>query len=85
MKGKIKELEGRIRPYQSGNRKVLSEGDVKKLEATLVKHNLEWKKRKRGCTEVVDTISESAEMNRREFMKKVGVETDEENRVVCPL
>lgn len=35
--------------------------------------------------DVVDSISESVEMNRKEFIKKVGIETDEENRVVCPL
>lgn len=46
---------------------------------------LEWKKRKRGCTDVVDQISESAEMNRKDFIKKIGLETDEENKVVCPI
>jgi len=25
------------------------------------------------------------EMNRKDFIKKVGLETDEENKVVCPL
>ena len=32
-----------------------------------------------------DQISESAEMNRKDFVKKINLETDEENRVVCPL
>ena len=35
--------------------------------------------------DAIDAISESVEMNRREFIKKVGIETDEENRVVCPI
>ena len=35
--------------------------------------------------DAIDNISESVDMNRKEFIKKVGVETDEENKVVCPL
>lgn len=45
------------------------------------KYCLEWKKRKRGCMEVLDTIAENADINRRELMVKVGVETDEEMNV----
>ena len=45
----------------------------------------EWKKRKRGCMDVVDQISESVEMNRKDFCKKLGLDTDEENKVVNPL
>jgi len=46
---------------------------------------MEWKKKRRGCSDVIDTISESVDMNRKEFSKKVGIETDEENKVVCPI
>jgi hypothetical protein len=35
--------------------------------------------------DLVNTISESMEMNRKDFIKKVGLDTDEENKVVCPL
>lgn len=31
------------------------------------------------------TISESMEMNRKDFQKKIGLETDEECRIVCPI
>ena len=44
----------------------------------------EWKKRKRGCMDVIDAINESAGMNRRDFIKAIGLDTDEENMVVCP-
>ena len=50
-------------------------------EQKLKKYCLEWKKRKRGCMEVLDTIAENADINRRELMVKVGVETDEEMNV----
>lgn len=46
---------------------------------------MEWKKRKRGCIDIINQISESMEMNKKDFMKKVGLDTDEENKVVCPL
>jgi hypothetical protein len=46
---------------------------------------VEWKKKKRGCSDVIDVISESCDMNRKEFAKKVGIETDEACNVVCPV
>jgi len=35
--------------------------------------------------DVINQIAESVDMNRKEFSKKVGIETDEEYKVVCPL
>jgi hypothetical protein len=35
--------------------------------------------------EAMDQISESVEMNRKDFIKKIGIETDEEFKVVCPI
>lgn len=35
--------------------------------------------------DMVNVISESMEMNRKDFIKKLGLETDEEFKVVCPL
>jgi len=35
--------------------------------------------------DVVDQVSESVDMNRKDFMKKLGLETDEEHKVVCPI
>jgi hypothetical protein len=46
---------------------------------------LEWKRRRKGCMEAMDQISESVEMNRKDFIKKIGIETDEEFKVVCPI
>ena len=40
---------------------------------------------KRGCMDCMGTISESMEMNRKDFQKKIGLETDEECRIVCPI
>jgi hypothetical protein len=35
--------------------------------------------------EATDQISESVEMNRKDFVKKIGIETDEDKKVVCPI
>ena len=33
---------------------------------------------KRGCTEMIDTITEAVEMNTKEYIKGLGLETDED-------
>ena len=38
----------------------------------------QWKKHKRGCTEMIDMILESVDMNKKEFIKSLGLETDED-------
>ena len=78
-------MESFIEPYKSGGRKLITEAEIKKADSHLLKLRQEWKKRKRGCMEVIDQISESVEMNRKDFIKKIGLETDEENRAVNPL
>lgn len=35
------------------------------------KYVKEWRKRKRGCMDIIDTICESAECNRREFIVRI--------------
>lgn len=35
--------------------------------------------------DVIESISESVEMNKRDFIKKLELETDEEHKVVNPL
>ena len=33
----------------------------------------------------INQISESCEMNPKDFAKKIGIDTDEANKVVCPV
>ena len=40
-----------------------------------------WKKLKRGCNEMVDTITEAIEMNPKEFRRGCGIEVDEDYNV----
>lgn len=37
-----------------------------------------WKKLKRGCKELLDIISESADMNPKDFTRNLGMEIDED-------
>ena len=40
-----------------------------------------WKKLKRGAKEMLDVISESADMNPKDFTKNLGMEIDEDYSV----
>lgn len=47
---------------------MISEEEVNTAKKDLVKYGTEWKKRKRGCIDIMDTICESADLNRKEFI-----------------
>ena len=81
----IANLESTIKPYKSGGRKMITQNEIAKAEANLKKYQVEWKRRRKGCMEAMDQISESVDMNRKDFIKKIGIETDEENKVSCPI
>lgn len=54
--------------YEQGKAKMISEEDINKARQDLVKYANEWRKRKRGCMDILDMICESADLNRKEFM-----------------
>ena len=54
--------------YEDANFKMISEEEVNESKKDLLKYANEWKKRKRGCIDIIDTICESADMNRKEFI-----------------
>lgn len=71
----------KLEKYEAGAVKLVSEDDIEKGKKEMVRQCQEWRKRKRACMEIVDMISESADLNKKEFIKKLGLETDEEARV----
>ncbi|CDW91633.1 tbpip domain-containing protein [Stylonychia lemnae] len=81
----IKSLQDKIKPFVSGGRKLVTQDEINKADKKLKNMQQEWKRRKKACMEIVDQISESAEMNRKDFIKKLNLETDEEYKVVCPI
>ena len=82
---KLVQLESKLAPFLSGGAKMVTEADLTKAEGALKKLQLEWKKRKRATIDAMGAIAESMEMNPKDFATKVGIETDEEFKVVCPL
>ena len=64
-------MDKRLQVYESGNFKMMSAEDLEKSKKELLKFGNEWKKRKRACMEIVDVISESADLNRKEFIVKI--------------
>ena len=49
------------------------------------KANEEWKKRRKGCIDVCGNFCETAGMNKKQFIEKLEIETDEAINVVCPV
>jgi hypothetical protein len=47
---------------------MISEEEIEKAKKDVIRFGNEWRKRKRGCMEIVDTICESADLNRKEFI-----------------
>ena len=43
-----------------------------------------WKKHKKACMNIVDTITSQMDMKKSDFIETVGIETDEEINVVMP-
>ena len=78
-------MEKQLKPFKESGAKLVTEQELLKAENNLKKWQLEWKKRKRGCMDVVCSIAESMDMNNKVFVAKVGLETDEELKVVCPV
>ncbi|XP_054614635.1 homologous-pairing protein 2 homolog isoform X2 [Dunckerocampus dactyliophorus] len=56
-------------------------------EKVVKEHNIyvrEWRKRKRLASDMMDTILEGYPKSKKEFLEEVGVETDEDCKVVVP-
>eukprot|EP00347_Sterkiella_histriomuscorum_P015648 403356227 len=75
------DIGGRIEKYEAGNVRMISEEEVNEAKQAMLKYGNEWKKRKRACMDIVDTICEGAEMGRKEFFNKVSLELDEDFKI----
>ncbi|CAI2369696.1 unnamed protein product [Moneuplotes crassus] len=75
-------LEGRLEEYGDVQEdRSISIDDIEKQEKLFSK---EWRVRKKGFMEIIDTISEALEKKPKELMEEIGIETDEDYNVVCP-
>jgi 26S proteasome regulatory subunit (ATPase 3-interacting protein) len=75
-------LSKKVIDLESKQKNAISEEDMKKIEVKVKEYQLEWKRRKRGCMDMVNAVSENMDKNRKDFMEDVGIETDEEFNVV---
>jgi hypothetical protein len=75
------EMAGSLEKYEGGQVQMISEEDIDKARKDVARQHVEWRKRKRGCMEIIDTICEGADLNRKEFIKKLGIELDEDAKV----
>lgn len=74
----------KLKPFIEGGAKLVTEAELQKAEKECNKWQLEWKKKRRATYDVVNALSESMDMDKKVFISKTGIETDEENNVVCP-
>jgi Leucine zipper with capping helix domain len=60
---------------------MISEAEIEGSKKAVLRYVAEWRKRKRACMDIIDTICESADFNRKDFIKKLGIDTDEDCKV----
>ena len=58
---------------------MVSDEDITQAKKDVARFCTEWRKRKRECNEIVDQICESADLKKKDFMNKVGLEVDEDS------
>ncbi len=61
-------LESELLQFQAGDCPVITEEEINSWEQAVKKYFLEWRKRKRGCMDILDAISESTEIGRKELI-----------------
>ena len=71
-------LEKRVEGFQSGGIELVSEDQILETFKAQKFYLNAWKKVKRGCREMMDVISEQADINPKDFIKNLGLETDED-------
>lgn len=64
---------------------MITQAELDKTQNNLKKAQEEWKKRRKGCIAVAANFSEQANMSKKAFSEKLGIDGDEEHNVVCPL
>lgn len=72
------ELEKKISDIEKARKKLKGESlDKEKILKKYNKYGDEWKKRKKAFREIVSQITEQMACKEHEFVKKLGIETDE--------
>ena len=72
------DLDSRVEGFKSGGIELISEEQLNEAAQEGIYYAQNWKKLKRGCKEMMEMISESADMNIKDFIKNLGLELDED-------
>lgn len=75
------EIGAKVEGFKSGGIELISEDKINLMVKEQSYYYNGWRRFKKGCKEMVDTISECAEIKPKDLMKKIGLETDEEYNV----
>ncbi|XP_034395216.1 homologous-pairing protein 2 homolog isoform X2 [Cyclopterus lumpus] len=90
MTSEIKELKAECSGYRARLEKIKSATNhvtPEEKEKVYRDRNVyvkEWKKRKRLASDMMDSILEGYPKSKKQFLDEVGVETDEDSKVVVP-
>ncbi|XP_062264176.1 homologous-pairing protein 2 homolog [Platichthys flesus] len=90
MKSEIQELKAECSGYRARLEKIkaatnhVTPEEKEKVYKERTVYVKEWKKRKRLASDMINSILEGYPKSKKEFLDEVGVETDEDNKVVVP-
>ena len=78
----------KVTAFRSGGIQLVSEEELNRTMKEQQFYCQNWKKIKREAKEMMDIISEQVDMNLKEFIKNLGLETDEDygvdvNKILC--
>lgn len=80
----LQQMKEKLQILSEGRQQVDPE-ERKKLQQNLLYNVSKWKQRKRMAKEILDTISENANMKYKELCEQIGVETDEAVVLTLPF
>jgi hypothetical protein len=72
------DYETKLAGIKSGGVELISDKDIDNITKERTFYGQNWKKYKKESKYILDILSESADVNPKELMKKLELETDEE-------
>jgi hypothetical protein len=81
LKSENQSLDKKVQGFKSGGVKLISDEEINATANERLFYAQQWRKHKKECKNIIDIISETSDLNTKQFIKKIGVETDEEFNV----
>ena len=74
----VLDMNEKLQGYRGGEVEILSEEQISAVIRENDKYKLQWKKQKTIARELIEEISEQADMNYKQFVRDIGLEVDED-------